>query len=68
MIQRLRVYFVRIAGITLLLLTFGAAIAQANPFTAVGSGVRSAAMTVAHATKKVAMLPVRGVEKIKDAL
>ncbi len=67
MTQRLGVYFFRVAGITLLLLTFGAAAAHANPFSAVSSGVKSVALTVAHATKKVAMVPVKGVEKVKDA-
>lgn len=67
MTQRWSVYFFRVAGIALLLLTFGAAAAQANPFSAVGSGVKSVAVAVANGAKKVVMIPVKGVEKVKDA-
>lgn len=67
MTERLSGYLFRIAGIAFLLLTVGAAAAQANPFSAIGSGTKSVAMTVANGTKKVAMVPVRGVQKIEDA-
>jgi hypothetical protein len=67
MTQTFRTFFPRTAAITFLLLTFGAAAVQANPFSAIGSGAKGVAVTVANGTKKVAMVPVRGVQKVRDA-